>query len=61
MPRQFFAIRAALTELGKLNGGPNGALAQKIDQVREKGHVLPVADFLAHVAVVEFIMNQACG
>ena len=56
---ELLAIRVSFAQLFETYRGLNGALATQVDEMRHEGHVLPVTDLLAHVAVVERILDQA--
>ena len=59
LSRKFLAVGASLPKLGETDRCANRPLAQQVDQVRHECHVLPVTDFFAHVAMAEFVGNQA--
>ena len=40
---------------------PDKRVAEEVDQVRQERHVLPIADLLARIAVLEFVLDQGGG
>lgn len=55
---EFLAIGAAFAKLSEADGGADGFFAEQIDDVRNEGDVLPIANFFADVAVVDLILNK---
>ena len=56
---EFFAVSAAIAELGEADFGVDDAFAEEVEEVRDEGHVFPITNFLADVAVFEFVLNEA--
>lgn len=58
LAREMFAVGTGVFHRGKSNSGADAALAGEFDGMREESHVAPVANFLDHIAIVEFVSDQ---
>src|SRR6266436_5352949 len=56
---ELLAIRVSFAQLLETYRRLNGALATKVNEMRHEGHVLPVTNLLAHIAVGERVLDQA--
>ena len=56
---ELLAIRVSFAQLIETYRRLNRALATQVDEMGHERHIFPVTDLLAHVAVVERILNQA--
>ena len=59
MAGEFFAVGAAVADLGEGNGSVDDAFAEEVEEVRDEGHVFPITNFFGDVAVFEFVLNEA--
>ena len=60
LPRELLSVRVAFAQLREMYRRLDRAFAAEVDEMGHEGHVLPVANLMAHVAVFERIFNQAC-
>src|SRR6185369_5635469 len=56
---ELLPVCISFAQLLEMHRRLNDALATQVDEMRHEGHILAVTDLLAHVAVVERILNQA--
>jgi hypothetical protein len=60
-PGKFFAISFLLLQSGEPSRSLNAPFGQQIEQVWNQGHVLPIANLLTCVTVLEFVTKPPDG
>lgn len=54
-----FTVCTRRPEFRKSNGGTNASLAEKVEQVGNESHILPITNFLTDITVMKLVFDQA--